>query len=709
MFRKQLATRAFQAGESHSAIGVLNRKARERGPSSEGAFYLLDFRPAVKEAMGRARSEGHVLEIADMVKRQRMLADLGEFATRAEDLDEVLVEVCRLVAEALGTGRAWVFEIQEDGHELFLRARAGWTKDVSGHVHLSSPERLPKTYWNDVPEPLICRDIAEEAGLGFAEFVKQAGAVAFANVPILVPGWRPYGILQVDAVRPCDFQDGDTQFLRICASILGPVIDRLRKAQSLRESEEQFRRIVETVRDYAIFTTDAHDRIDNWFPGAETVFGWAADEVLGQPGSIVFTPEDRERGEDKTEIDTARRDGSAANMRWHQRKDGRRIFIEGAVWALLDGAGVTRGFVKVGQDVTERKHAETALCESEERLRSAVEVGQLGLWDWDVTTGGIFWSDEHFRMEGFAVGEVTPTYEVWASRIHPDDRAQAEAALARAMEERKEYAHEFRVVHPDGSVHWLSGRGRFYYDHDDRPIRMIGAMIETTARREWEERQLVLVAELQHRTFNLMGMIRSMADATIRSSVNLKDFQTRFRNRIEALARVQRLLSRLQSDERVTFGDLIHAELDAIGALDCDKWHVTLDGPHDVRLRSGTVQTFAMAIHELTTNAAKYGALSQPDARLNVRWWVEEREAGQPWLYVDWRETGVTMQPKEAAPRGTGQGRLLIEKALPYQLHAKTTYVMADDGIHCSIALPVSNQSKKETRIVAHELPDFGR
>ena len=104
---------------------------------------------------------------------------------------------------------------------------------------------------------------------------------------------------------------------------------------------------------------------------------------------------------------------------------------------------------------------------------------------------------------------------------------------------------------------------------------------------------------------------------------------------------------------------------------------------------SRTVQTFAMALHELTTNAVKYGALKQAGARLTVQWQVITNK-GDPWLNVDWRESGVSMQPSPGRRHGTGQGRVLIEKALPYQLRAKTTYQLTPDGVHCTIALPVS-------------------
>lgn len=409
---------------------------------------------------------------------------------------------------------------------------------------------------------------------------------------------------------------------------------------------------------------------------------------------MTFVPEDRAQGVPEKELAEAAVNGFAPNVRWHQRKDGRRVFIEGSTRPIAGPDGRPRGFLKIGQDLTDRKRWDERLQQSEERLRSAVEVGRLGLWDWDVVTGEVHWSDEHFRMEGYSVGEVMPSYENWAARIHPDDRPGTEAALQRAMDRREEFSQEFRAVHPDGSAHWLSGRGKFFYDDEGRPIRMVGAMVETTERREWEDRQQVLIGELQHRTRNLMGIVRSMLDKTARSSIDLADFRERFTDRLEALSRVQGLLSRLSDHDRVAFDILIETEFAAMGS-GTDR--VRLDGPKGVRLRSSTVQTLAMALHELATNAAKYGALGQADAQLVVTWRVQDDDTqGGPWLHIDWRESGVNMPSPASKPSGSGQGRELIEKALPYQLGAKTNYKAGPDGVHCTISIPVSATTAAE-------------
>ena len=171
-----------------------------------------------------------------------------------------------------------------------------------------------------------------------------------------------------------------------------------------------------------------------------------------------------------------------------------------------------------------------------------------------------------------------------------------------------------------------------------------------------------------------------------------------FQGRLEVLGRAQGLLLRAHENRRVTFDELINTELAAQCIQAEENGLVTLDGPKGIPLRSRTVQSLAMALHELMTNAAKYGALKQPNGHLALRWWQEtEAESGKPWLQLDWKESGVAMPPLGAKPHGRGQGRELIERVLPYQFDARTTFAMEADGVHCTISLPAS-----EHKVAAH-------
>jgi PAS domain S-box-containing protein len=147
---------------------------------------------------------------------------------------------------------------------------------------------------------------------------------------------------------------------------------RRRAEQALRATEERHRLIVESARDYAILTMDADGRIESWSPGAEAVYGWSAAEAIGMDVAMTFTPEDREAGVPEQELGTALAQGSAPDVRWHLRKDGRRVFIDGVTRRLQGADGSPPRCLKIGQDVTERIDAEAALRELNETLEQRV-------------------------------------------------------------------------------------------------------------------------------------------------------------------------------------------------------------------------------------------------------------------------------------------------------------------------------------------------
>ncbi|RYG96912.1 MAG: PAS domain S-box protein, partial [Alphaproteobacteria bacterium] len=156
------------------------------------------------------------------------------------------------------------------------------------------------------------------------------------------------------------------------------VTERVFAEADLRESEERSRRIVEGVRDHAVFTTDLSGLIVDWTPGAEAVFGWAKDEVVGQNSALLFTPEDRERNVPALELAEAREKGCANDERWHIRRDLTRFFANGSVRPLHNAGGGVAGFIKIARDETSRRATEAALHESEERYRTLFEAIDVG-------------------------------------------------------------------------------------------------------------------------------------------------------------------------------------------------------------------------------------------------------------------------------------------------------------------------------------------
>ncbi|WP_210529791.1 PAS domain S-box protein [Rubellimicrobium arenae] len=490
------------------------------------------------------------------------------------------------------------------------------------------------------------------------------------------------------------------------AVLFEDVTERRTAEDRLRASEERFRAIVQTAADHAIFTTDAAGRIETWPAGAQEVFGWSAEEAVGQPVGMTFTPEDREAGQPAKERQEARENGHAPDVRWHQRKDGSRVFIEGMTRPLTGPDGRVTGFLKVGQDVTERRATEEALRSSEARFRQFGEASADVLWIRDAESLAFEYVSPAFEeIYGTKLEDILGGNHVrrWADLILPEDRDKALEAL-RQVREGEHVLHAFRILRPDGQVCWIRDTDFPLLDEAGRVQRIAGIGHDATAEVELQDRLRVLVAELQHRSRNLVGVVKGVTEKTFATAETLDDFRARFRPRLDALARVNGLLSRLEDGDRITFDQLLQTELQAHGIADGDGHgqQISLRGPKGIRLRSATVQTFALALHELATNALKYGALSKPEGHLEVKWSLVPGQETEQRLRVDWRESGVPVlhpdgAPNEAAINGQpqrrrqGYGRELIERALPYQLKAQTTYELTPDGVRCTIIVPVSS------------------
>ncbi|MBW4619205.1 MAG: PAS domain-containing protein [Cyanosarcina radialis HA8281-LM2] len=137
-------------------------------------------------------------------------------------------------------------------------------------------------------------------------------------------------------------------------------------------------------------------------------------------------------------------------------------------------------------DISDRKQTEMALQESETRLQLALIAGRMGIFDWNVPTGAVVWSEDHYTLLGFRPGTIEPTYQIWAECVHPDDLQTVEAAIQQAMAQQTEYCQQYRVIWPDGSVHWVEGRGQVFYDTRGRCVRMLGVLIDVSDRQQAE-------------------------------------------------------------------------------------------------------------------------------------------------------------------------------------------------------------------------------
>jgi PAS domain S-box-containing protein len=447
--------------------------------------------------------------------------------------------------------------------------------------------------------------------------------------------------------------------------------------------EALFELLVESSIDFAIFTLDPNGTTTSWNVGAERLFGYAEDEMLGCSADVIFIPEDRAKGAPEKERSEARAQGRAADERWHQRKGGSRFWASGLMMPLKAGDA---GFVKITRDRTEQHQAAERLRENEERFRLlATSIPQLVFLT--KPDGSRTWpSPQWIAFTG--LGFDASLGLGWLEAIHPDDRAATQSAWQEARL-NGEYYIEHRIRRAsDGEYLWHQTRAKPLEGNRAAAGDWVGMMTDINHLRGLQSRQAVLMAELQHRTRNLLSVVQSIANQTIRSSSSLEGFGTQFGSRLRALSRVQSLLARVE-DQVIDLHALVTAELAAHSEDDLTPPKIKVGGPA-VALPPTAAQALGLALHELATNAVKYGALAQPSGKLEVTWELKPKKP-TPEIALEWRESGVSM-PAIGSPKRKGYGSELIERALPYQLSAKTRLEFGPDGVRCAILVPLSTE-----------------
>ena len=346
--------------------------------------------------------------------------------------------------------------------------------------------------------------------------------------------------------------------------------------------------------------------------------------------------------------------------------------------------GTVGGIFILAFETTKRVLAIRALRQSETRYRAFVHATSNSLYRMSAdgtklleVTGSLL-----RPFDGKTESSSTPSEDY----IHPDDREKTQTAWMEAVRTEQPYVMEFRGQRPNGTFGWVLSRAVPIRDEQGRVVEWLGSATDITVRKQAQESNEVLIAELQHRTRNLLAVVRSISRQILKSSTNPRDFADQLDDRLGALSRVQGLLSR-PNGQAVTIETLVQLELSALGAEKDDK-RITLRGPH-VPLPYGVVQTLALALHELATNALKYGALTSPLGSLHVTWNVLNGPHPERRLILKWVEHGVAPTTSTASPVRRGYGRELIERALPYQLNAKTTFELSDEGVRCAIDVPL--------------------
>ena len=342
----------------------------------------------------------------------------------------------------------------------------------------------------------------------------------------------------------------------------------------------------------------------------------------------------------------------------------------------------TRQLERFNAELEDRVRARTAeleestarLRESEQRRSLALAAGSMGSWDWDWINRDWMWDEGQYRIFGLDPKSFVVTTANVEALLHPDDLDELRKAIAQFSKGGRSYEAEFRVTRPDGEVRWCVGTAAATVDRAGRVVRVSGVTVDITERKRAEERQNLLAREVDHRAKNALALAQSIVRLT--RGETIKAYIQAVEGRISALARVHTILS-LSSWQGAEIGKLVDEELAPYATSD----QITFRGT-DIQLQPATAQTLALALHELVTNSAKYGALSTLSGRLSLHWAIEGDA-----LELVWEEKDGPLV-EEPASRGFGTRSVIA--SIESQLGGQAEFNWRSEGLICRLSVPLT-------------------
>jgi len=359
--------------------------------------------------------------------------------------------------------------------------------------------------------------------------------------------------------------------------------------------------------------------------------------------------------------------------------DRRQVWLEEMASGEFDGSGELLRIKGLTRDVTERKTAELALSERTMQLALAGKAALVGSFAYDADTEIMQISAGYAAIHGLPEGATEMARNECLAGVHPDDIGRVNQLRREAFRAcRREYSAEYRIIRPDGELRWVETRCFISFSGGGHPLRVVGVSIDITERKRVEEQQRILVAELDHRVKNVLATVCAIVTQTLDPKSSLADFVTALGSRIEALARTHELLSQSHWSG-VSLVEIARRVLAPYAAN-----NVEIHGP-SVTLKVEAAQAIAMVLHELTTNAAKYGAFSDRNGCVSLRWQWLRNGSTEGRLGIEWQEIGG---PLVLPPRQRGYGTDVIGELIPFELDGTVELTFPRDGVRCWMEIP---------------------
>ncbi len=627
---------------------------------------------------GRSPEQGGTSadELAYRLHQQELLASFGVVALRTSEFMDLLQEATRLRAEGLHIRYCKAMEYLADEDRFVVRAGVGWKPGVIG-ARTGADLNSPSGYAFRTGEPVISDHLEDEGRFRTPRILMDHEIRRAINVPIATETSR-YGVLEADSPIEGRFTEADLAFMQGFANLLGVALERKRSNEAVRETSERYRLAAKATTD-AIWDWDlAADRI-LWNEALTTHFGYTNTETAGTWWKDHIHPEDRERVITVIQaVIAGDQEHWSAEYRF-LRASGSEAYIFDRGYVIRDGHGRAVRMIGAMLDLTERKRAEAALRESEEFTRRILESSTdcIKVLDADarlrfMSPGGM----EVMEVDDFGAIEGCDWRDFWSGPDHEKAQEAVRIALAGGN------------ARFQGQTPTMKGRPR-WWDVAVTPIpgqegsvdKLLSVSRDITETKQAEEHQRLLIHELNHRVKNTLATVQSIASQTLRNAATLDEAQTAFEARLFALSRAHDVLTR-ENWEGASLRAIISEAIAPYSNAREDRLH--LRGP-DVRLSPRMALALAMALQELSTNAAKYGALSNETGEIQISW-TQDSTQTPPHLHLRWEESGG---PPVQAPKRRSFGTRLIERSLGLDLEGDVEIRFAPGGVICTVDAPL--------------------
>ncbi len=619
-------------------------------------------------------------------RRQEFLLKLNDQLSNIDDQYEVMEIAARNVSKLLKVDTAGYGEVYEDRGVIIVEREWSWGLITNeGKVEKIDQHASPIIESLKRGQPAIISDVRTDPRLGdptIQAFYSTINVRSGFAVPIHKNG-RFIAEFYVYSSVPRDWTSDEVALVEDVVERTWLAIEKVRAEAKLRETEARFKLIAESLP-ALVWIVKPNLELTYTNERWVTYSGLPPEEALGHSWTAAIHPDDWVRMTEELKPVMADQTPYTTEVRYRSAEGEYRWHIIRAAPVHNAATGEFNGWVGTSVDIHDLKLTEAALRVSEERLSLAQSAAGIGVFDWDVPSGKVTWTEEQERLFGMEKGAFKEDFSGWEERVLPEDLGPANKAIEEALARHDPDINlNYRIRRPDG-IRNIDTIALFFYDEKGAPLRMVGVNIDITRYKEAENRQNLLIRELHHRVKNTLATVQAIVGSTARTASSIDDFYQGFVGRIVSLARTHNLLTE-DLWQKAALEDLVQTELGPYE--DEARNRITIEGPH-LELPSEAAVPIGMAIHELTTNAAKHGALSTFGGQVDVRWRVEPGEQ-RPVLHFTWVEHGG---PRVSTPTRQGFGTRLLQRVLATQLQAEVSMDFPEEGLRFSMRMPIPTQ-----------------